>query len=210
MKKFFCSVIAGIIITVSVTAYSDSIQSDIAQNILRLHILANSDSEEDQKLKLQVRDRLLREGKEIFDGSVSAEDAERLLAENREKLLNAAQDEIEKLGYDYDVTLKTGEYDFPAKEYGNIILPAGTYRAVRVEIGKAEGKNWWCVMFPPLCFVDASVGVADTESMELLKNNMSDQSFELIADDTPSVEVRFKIVDFMQNSARAIKTAFGK
>lgn len=210
MKKLFCSVIAGIIITISITAYSDSIQSDIAHNIVRLHVIANSDSDEDQQLKLMVRDRILSEGRNIFGNVTNTEETKSLVEENLDKLEAAARDEIKKQGYDYDVKLKTGKFDFPAKEYENITLPAGEYYALRIEIGRAEGKNWWCVMFPPLCFVDASVGVSDEKSMEVLKNNLSEESYTLITQDTPSVEVRFKIVDFVQSSSKAIKTAFNR
>ncbi len=210
MKKLFCAVIAGIIITLGVTVYSENIQSDIAHNIIRLHVIANSDSTEDQQLKLLVRDRILNEGREIFCQSTSPAESKRLLEHNLEALEKVARDEIRKQGYDYDVKLKTGDFDFPAKQYENITLPAGEYYALRIEIGRAEGKNWWCVMFPPLCFVDASVGVSDSESMKVLRENLSEESYELITQSTPSVEMRFKIVDFVQSSAKAIKTAFNK
>lgn len=210
MRKFFYSVIIGIIVTASVVCYSETVQSEVAQNVLRLHVIANSDSAEDQALKLKVRDRILAESNSFLKDSQSLSETGDLIYNNLDFLTNAAQDEIIKQGYDYPVRLSLGESSFPAKEYGNIALPAGDYQALRVEIGNASGQNWWCVIFPPLCFVDASLGKADAESLAVLQSNLSSESYSLITGDSPSVEIRFKIVDFVQSSAETIKTVLTK
>ncbi len=123
----------------------------IRKSVLRMHVLANSDSEEDQALKLKVRDRLLAETEELFSSSETKEEAENTAKESIPYLESAAKDEIEKNGYDYDVRIEIGKAWFDTRHYGEITLPAGSYEAVNVYIGKAEGKNWWCVMFPQLC-----------------------------------------------------------
>ncbi len=124
---------------------------EIRQSVLRMHVLANSDSEEDQALKLSVRDRLLAETEELFASAKTKEEAENAAKEAIPMLEAAAKEEIQKQGYDYDVKIEIGKAWFDTREYGDITLPAGNYEAVNVYIGKAEGKNWWCVMFPQLC-----------------------------------------------------------
>ena len=125
---------------------------------LRLHILANSDSEEDQEVKLRVRDAIL----ELFDGGLgagSSEEAyERMLAIG-EEIQSAAERVLSENGMDQTVTLEAGEFDFPERTYGEEIYPAGRYTALRVILGAGEGHNWWCVMFPPLCVIDDGSGV---------------------------------------------------
>lgn len=211
MKKFFISIIMAMTIIAAAVVYSGRILGDLSQNMVRLHVIANSDAEEDQALKLLVRDRILKVGKNIFDSSQSSEETLESLNQNYETLLSAARDEIKKAGFDYDVKIETGSFFFPAKSYENISLPAGNYEAVRVILGEGSGKNWWCVMFPPLCFVDSSVGTADKETSEILRSRLREDEYSLITGkgELP-VDIRFKIVDFIQNSANNIKTAFIK
>ena len=102
-------------------------------------------------------------------------------------------------GYDYDVRLSIGEYDFPTKVYGDIALPAGMYDALKIEIGEALGHNWWCVMFPTLCFVDVSSGSLDEGAHELLESSLNEEELELISQDEANVSFKFKIVEFFQN-----------
>ncbi len=123
----------------------------ITQDIFRLHILANSDSEADQQLKLKVRDAVLEAGSGIFDGNSSAEQAAAAAEENLDFFRRTALEVIAESGYDYDVECEVAEVGFDERVYGSAAIPAGNYTALRIKIGAAEGKNWWCVMFPPLC-----------------------------------------------------------
>ncbi|MDD6308543.1 MAG: stage II sporulation protein R [Clostridia bacterium] len=204
MKKTILYISLGLICTVALFFYADTVQSNIANNVLRLHVLANSDTEEDQALKLKVRDRILREGGTLFAACNSPEDTRRVFAENQTRLRKAAMDEVQKEGYDYPVSVQIEKTFFPSRQYKNIALPAGEYEAVRVEIGEAEGKNWWCVMFPPLCFVDGSV---DQKQMDHLQEKLGSDYDILTPDGDLDVRIRFKLVDVLENTSHAIREA---
>lgn len=209
MKKkvliFFLSAIFVLVFTAA--SYSCGFGEDLENSVIRLHVLANSDSAEDQALKLRVRDRILKDGRELFKNAKSEEEARRILSENRDFLENSARDEIFSAGYDYPVALNMGKYDFPMKVYENYAFPSGEYEAVRVEIGKAEGQNWWCVMFPPLCFVDGTVDEKKAE--ETLRSALTADEFDVISA-SGGVDLRFKVVDVFQSSFKAVKTALAK
>ena len=127
--------------------YGDSLKEEV----LRLHILANSNESFDQELKLKVRDRLLMETEDIFKNSQEKSSAKNLAEKNIKNIVSICEDEVRKNGYSYSVTAKVGKSFFPTKTYGKFVFPAGSYDALKIEIGKGEGKNWWCVLFPQLC-----------------------------------------------------------
>lgn len=172
---------------------------DIADNVLRLHVLANSDSEEDQALKLKVRDAILESGRETFSGAANAKEAEERIIADSDKLLATAQAVIQEEGYDYDVTLEVTDDSFPTRTYGDITLPAGEYRAVRLVIGEGGGKNWWCVMFPALCLPGASETSLDAV--------LTDDEIELV-ESNPKVDVRFKIAELFEGLRSKAKDVF--
>lgn len=122
-----------------------------AQNLIRLHVVAHSNSPTDQDLKLVVRDAVLQETKNILGDTQDKEQAYSLLQQYEEKIQNRAQEVVFAQGFDYPVQVKMGHFAFPHRDYGNLSVPEGTYDAVRIEIGNAIGDNWWCVLFPPLC-----------------------------------------------------------
>lgn len=156
-------------------------QYPLEDKYMRFHVVANSDSSEDQELKLKVRDRLLSEFKETFEDVESVDEAENRIRAELKRLEEVANDEIRSQGKDYDVKATVGFFDFPIKAYGSLVLPAGKYHALKVVIGEGEGANWWCVMFPPLCFVDISHGVAmDVEDMAAhdVEEDMDDHIIE--------------------------------
>ncbi len=180
-----------IYIFVCAYSYVQAISNDISNSVFRLHVIANSDNKEDQNLKYIVRDNLLNYMNELCKNCKSKEEAILLVENNKDNFKQIAIDTIREQGFSYDVNINIGNFEFPTKEYGDISLPAGNYDALRVEIGNAKGQNWWCVMFPPLCFVDVSCGVVPTESKELLKENLSEEEFTLISDNS-SKEINFK------------------
>lgn len=187
--------------TICAISYAQNISMDIADSVFRLHVIANSDSEEDQNLKYKVRDKLLEHMNSICGNCESKEDAIAIVEENKNTFEQIAIDTIKEEGYSYSVKINIGNFEFPTKNYGDISLPAGYYDALRIEIGEAKGQNWWCVMFPPLCFVDISSGVVPDESKELMENNLSEEEFALISDQSNTeIEFKFKLLEFFADN----------
>lgn len=191
------SVLLFLYTTVCAISYAETVSDDIASSVFRLHVIANSDSDEDQQLKLKVRDELLKTMNRLCEKATSKEEAMNIAQENSSLFESIAKKTIAENGYDYSATVHIGQYDFPTKTYGDIALPAGNYDALRVEIGEAKGKNWWCVMFPPLCFIDVTSGVVPDESKEQLQDSMTEEDYALISDqDNSEIEFKFKILEF--------------
>ena len=201
MKRFFYTIILFILffcfIFISAKSYANNVLDDLADNFFRLHILANSDSDEDQNLKLKVRDNIIKYMDTLSYEGLTKEDAINLTCSNLNNFKQIAEKTIIDEGYNYSVNLTIGNFYFPTKEYGNVSLPAGYYDALKIEIGNAEGKNWWCSLFPPLCFVDISAGIIDEESEEFLKENLSEDEFAIITDPSENVKFKFKIIEML-------------
>ena len=195
MKRFFYTISLFILffcfIFISAKSYANNVLDDLADNFFRLHILANSDSDEDQNLKLKVRDNIIKYMDTLSYEGLTKEDAINLTCSNLNNFKQIAEKTIIDEGYNYSVNLTIGNFYFPTKEYGNVSLPAGYYDALKIEIGNAEGKNWWCSLFPPLCFVDISAGIIDEESEEFLKE------FAIITDPSENVKFKFKIIEML-------------
>lgn len=200
LKRVFIILVLFVLYTfICAFSYASTVSSDIADSVFRLHIIANSDSDEDQDLKLLVRDNILSYMKDISSDVISKEKVISLMNEHLDEFYDIAINTIHDEGYDYDVNLKIGEFDFPTKTYGDISLPAGMYDALRVEIGKAEGHNWWCVMFPTLCFVDVSSGSLDDDSKGVLESSLNDEEYKLVSSDNFGISFKFKILEFFDN-----------
>lgn len=173
----------------SMTAFARSCEV-ISERVLRMHVIANSDSEADQALKLRVRDAVLDAGAELFDGSVTAQEAEAQLRPRLEELTRVAQETIDSEGFDYPVTVTVGSEYFGTRTYdGQITLPAGRYHAVKVVIGEGAGQNWWCVMFPPMCLPAA-------ENREGLDAVLDGEEIKVV-EASPEYEPRFKILEWI-------------
>lgn len=185
----------------SAFSYADTVSTDIANSVFRLHVIANSDSEEDQNLKYKVRDALLEYMNSLCATISSKEDTINIAQNHIKDFENIAKQVIYDNGYNYDVTVEISQCDFPTKNYGDVTLPAGMYDALKVKIGSAMGHNWWCVMFPPLCFVDVSSGIVPESSKELLQENMSDEEYDLITDSytNSGTKFKFKVVELLEN-----------
>ena len=187
--------------TICAFSYAQNISTDIANSVFRLHVIANSDSKEDQDLKYKVRDSLISYMNELCGNCKSKEEAINLVTKHKEEFKKIADDTIKNNGYSYDVKISVGNFEFPTKNYGDISLPAGFYDALRVEIGNAKGQNWWCVMFPPLCFVDISSGVVPDESKEQLEDTLSEEEYALVSEeDEPQFKFKFKILEFFNEN----------
>ena len=166
------------------TESPEEIQENIADNIIRLHVIANSDTDTDQSLKLKVRDGIIEQLQDTIAGTSSAAGAEKLLASQEDNIKNSALDIISGNGYNYPVNVSLEERYFPVKSYGDLIFPAGNYKALCVEIGEAKGRNWWCVLFPSLCFVDETYAVVPDSSKEKLKETLSEEEYESLSQDS--------------------------
>ena len=187
-------------IIVSAYSYVSAVSYDIADSVFRLHVIANSDSAEDQALKYKVRDSILNYMNSLVTSTTSKDEAMEIVTNNIDNFKNIAEATIKENGYNYSVNITVGKHSFPTKYYGDVSLPAGIYDALRVEIGSASGQNWWFVMFPALCFVDISSGIVPEESKESLKNNLNDEEYDLITvDDSSSMNFKFKIVELIEN-----------
>ena len=187
------SVLIALVICCATNINTFSKQCDnIRDKMLRMHVIANSDSKEDQELKLKVRDAVLEEGKELFDGSITSKDAEKILVPHIEELEKVALETIKNEGFDYKVRITVGEEYFKTRTYDNsVTLPAGHYTAVKVVIGEGQGENWWCVMFPPMCLPAAN---AECELSDVLNTEETD-----IVINSEKYKFKFKIVEFLED-----------
>lgn len=194
-------ILLGIYIFISAFSYVTSVSSELEDSLFRLHVIANSDSKEDQDLKYIVRDKLIQYMNSISLNANNKEEAMKIAKEHINDFEQIAKQTIIDNGYDYDVEVEIGNFSFPTKTYGDISIPAGLYDALRVKIGEASGQNWWCVMFPPLCFVNVSSGIVPDDSKKVLENELSEEEYSIISDtNSKEVKLKFKIIELFQNS----------
>jgi stage II sporulation protein R len=132
------------------------------QEVMRFHVLANSDSDRDQQIKYKVRDAIVAYLTPRLEQITSSGEARRIIADNREQLIALADEVLTKEQAGYQARFQMGEFDFPIRSYGTLLFPAGRYEAVRIFLGQGSGQNWWCVLFPPLCFIDGTHAEAVT------------------------------------------------
>ena len=174
-------------------------EQEIYDSVVRLHVLANSDSERDQALKLLVRDRIIEVTSPMLEGCESREQAIDLLSQNANVLQQAAQDTVREQGYDYPVTVLLGEETYPTRKYENCCFPSGTYVSLRVCIGEAEGKNWWCVLFPPLCLSAASAEDEQDNEDAFISVGLTGEQYKVITEtENVKYRIRFKVLETLQ------------
>ena len=202
MKKFILTSIA-IIIIISIAsnvsnASGKANQNDVASKLIRFHVIANSDDKIDQGLKLKVRDSVLKYISPKLKDCKSIEESRQIINSEDKNIKKIAETVIKKNGFKYSVVTALSQEYFPVKTYGNITLPQGKYEAYRIIIGMGSGQNWWCVMFPPLCFVDITKGNVSYEKTEKeMKSVLSDDEYKLV-DNTVNdkkIIVRFKLAE---------------
>ena len=171
-------------------------EGGIYENTLRLHVLANSDSTEDQTLKLLVRDAMVEETAKLSSECSNFSEAKNVYADNLEYLQKVAENVIRDEGEDDRVTVSLGEEYYPERQYGDIRLPSGRYNSLKVSIGESEGQNWWCVLFPPLC-----VEAAEAEE-ELVATGFTPNQIKVLTDsETPKYVIRFRILEWVEDLA---------
>lgn len=201
VELFFVScvfIFIGCFAVFSGKTYMYNMAADLSQEVVRFHVLANSDSKEDQLLKMNVRDAVLAYMEPVLKDSPSIEETKVRITAHLDAINSVAAQVIANWDKDYTVTTELTRDDFPTKTYGDIVFPAGNYEACRIVIGEGKGKNWWCVMFPPLCYVDATTGVLPLEGKEELQANLTPEQYDIVAfqADKPH-QVRFKVFEWL-------------
>ncbi len=173
-------------------------ESEIYDSVIRLHVLANSDSEEDQALKLQVRDAVLEVTVPLLSDCSDRETAKRLLEEHMKELQTAAEGVIAQAGRSDPIAIRFGEEAYPERTYDSLSFPSGSYLSLRVCIGDAEGQNWWCCLFPPLCLGTSTVPTEQAED-SFVAVGLSPSQYKIITEtDKPVYKVRFKILEIFR------------
>ncbi len=198
VKLFMVSIIIGVCITSLIQSYSQRVMADISSSVVRLHVIANSDTNKDQELKLKVRDEIIDYLEPVLANANNVEDTKSLIKNNLGKIEEEAKKVVKKYGYTYSVTADFGNYSFPTKTYENAQFPKGRYDALKIVIGKGEGKNWWCVLYPQLCFDFSQNGTLSNESATKLKNVLTYDEFEMITSKS-DLNFKFKIVEWFSS-----------
>lgn len=201
--KIRISIAIGIVTAVifSICSFAKT-SEEIRSDVLRLHVIANSDSSVDQNLKLRLRDYILEEGEDIFDGSVNVENAVKKIEPKLAELEKSADTFVRNAGFDYDVKITLSNEYFTTRTYESVTLPAGKYLALRVVIGSGEGHNWWCVMFPPMC-------VPAADKKDEIENVFTDKEIKLV-ESKPKYEPRFKVVEIYEQIRETISERTGQ
>ncbi len=196
---FALACILGMVVYITGNKWSSQVQAadyqkHMAQEILRLHVIANSDSEEDQALKMKVKERVVNYVSSLTQVGEDLESTKYIIQLYMEEIKQEAERVIAEEGYSYNVKVELTESYFPIKTYGEAVFPAGVYQALKIEIGEAEGKNWWCVLYPNLCFVDSAYGVLEEDQKEMLKEVLTEEEYESIFQaDSKDIKVSFKL-----------------
>ena len=185
--------------------YVKSVSNNLSNNVFRLHIIANSDSSEDQSLKLKIRDNIISYMNDLTSNYSNKKEVLTSVSNNINTFKEIALNTIKENGYNYDVNIEIGNFYFPTKSYGDISFPAGNYDTLKIEVGKAVGQNWWCVLFPPLCFINSSTGIVADDSKNTLKENVNSEGYKIISEgnneesNESDIKIKFKIIEFFNN-----------
>lgn len=191
MKLFLKSLCVAFVLTVIFSMLPFETEcKEISNEVFRLHILANSDAESDQELKLKVRDKVLEYTESLFENSHSKEETENAVSDNLQEICNVALKEVRNNGYDYGVTAEITNMYFTTRYYDSYTLPSGMYDALRITIGSGEGHNWWCVMYPSVCI--SSEENQDKAAKEALNENQ----YDIVKNE--QYEYKFKIVEIFE------------
>lgn len=194
MRIFEAALLIALSAALCTGLWAEAQQRGLSRELVRLHVIAQSDSEADQLLKLRVRDKTLMWLSPLLDEAEDADDARRIITEQLPKLEEAARAEIAKSGLDYDAQAVIENESYPTREYSGFALPTGDYVSLKITLGEGEGKNWWCVVFPPLCMTAAMEQEAFSQ--------LSEETAELIRSEDGEYILKFHIIEFFENIAR--------
>lgn len=188
-KRLVLSALTGVMATSAASAYCERTMSDISASVVRFHILANSDSEKDQDVKLKVRDDVAGYVAPMLAKSQSAKQTEKILAANLKNIEEFTNESLKKYGCEYGAAAVLGNFDFPERKYENATFPSGNYKALRIILGNGEGHNWWCVLYPQLCF-SSEDGALTEDGYSRLKDSLTEGEYKMI---TSQGRVNFKL-----------------
>ena len=201
--------IVGIVIMVAATGilmylYGEATkgqrqQRAIAEQIIRLHVIANSDTDEDQELKMKVKETIVTYLRGEMQDATSVDEARQAIREHLPEIEEIAAEKMRAEGYEYTAEATLGESYFQVKEYGDLTFPAGNYEALRVRLGESAGHNWWCVMYPSLCFVDSTYQVVPDASKERLKDSLTREEYDSLLDGGEEVSYSWKAGEWLKN-----------
>jgi len=200
-KNIVISISVAAVITIlltvmfSVKVYADKVQKNIADKVLRLHIVAESNSYENQKIKLEIRDEIINLLKEDMKNVKTKEESIEIIEKRYDDIIKTAKNVLAERKMDKNVSVDISKTMFPSRNYGNIRLPAGTYDSINIKIGKAEGRNWWCIMYPSFCFDENGL---INYSANNLKNILTESEYNVINNDG-KLNIRFAVVDFVKS-----------
>lgn len=195
LRNWELALMLGVAFALLAGVWLDAQQSALADKVIRLHVIANSDSDEDQALKLQVRDRILTEAADLFSQGYTVDEAAEAITEKLPSLANAGEEVVRARGYAYPVTASLeDDVWFPTKQYTDFALPRGSYTALRVVIGEGGGKNWWCVVFPPLCLGS----VTETVEEAAATGTLSDGDLALMTGEDEGYVIKFKAIELWE------------
>ena len=173
-------------------------ESQLYQSVVRLHVLANSDSDEDQNLKLIVRDKVLEKATSLLSECNSQKEAQTIIESNLYVFESVAQSTVISEGYEYEVSIKLSDEEYPTKSYESCCFPSGNYLSLQILIGEAKGQNWWCVLFPPLCLSAASEG-----SEAFAEVGLTGEQYNVITEtENPKYKVRFKLLEVFDSALK--------
>ena len=192
MKKYALFLyIVPIIFTLLIFPFSSDIstQQTLSKTVLRFHVLGNSNATTDQQVKLLIRDTILCYTAPLLEQATNAKEVKDILKPILPQLTTLANQVLSEQGFSYTASIHIEKTYFPVKQYGSLLLPPGEYEALRIVLGEGSGRNWWCLVFPSLCFVDVSNGIVPEESKQDLENNMNEEDYNLISSDT----LKFKL-----------------
>lgn len=184
------------IIICGIISYSRSVTDSLSQEVIRFHVVANSDLVDDQLLKQKVRDEVIEFIEPLIKECESVDDTRYILKGSLPIIKQISEEVIRDWGRDYEVYVALDKANFPSKSYGDIVLPAGEYEACRIIIGEGKGENWWCVMYPPLCYLDGATGVVPLEGKEQLETELNEEQYQFITrQNEDKYEIKFKLVE---------------
>lgn len=176
----------------------DELQNTLAQKIIRFHVIADNDTDASQELKIKVKNETLKYMKTLLTGTQDLDTTRTIIKNNLENIENFASEVVKSEGYEYNVSAEFEKCYIPIKEYGSLIFPAGYYEALRIKLGKAEGRNWWCVMYPNLCFVQGTYAVINDEVKETLEGMLTPDEYHMLLKGNKT-EISFKYLKFLNN-----------
>lgn len=200
-KFILISVLFISFLIILIKNYSDYVFGNISNNFFRLHIIANSDSTEDQVIKYEIRDSILNYISPELKNSKSKDEALKIIESNIPVFYDLSNKVLAKHDINYPVKISVGNYNFPTKDYSSFILPEGNYDALKIELGGASGQNWWCVMFPSICIIDNSTFSTQDSTNSILEDTLDSEGLSIISKDTnsPDIKIKFKLIELFEN-----------